>query len=153
MTNPSLTHSHTHTLQGTHRKEIMEGDKDNNNFTINKIEEVELRNWCTSEPSFYIIVSLQFIMFHVANFSSEHWKKSLRTHSSHNFYVIIVRWRESEAHIKLLIDPKLSIKHMALSDAFGRSMRRRKRWFDEYICNTFSVLLEKNKLRRNSQYR
>lgn len=45
-------------------------------------------------------------------------RKRLRAHLSHNFFVIIVLRKDDKVHIKLIIDPKLSIEHMALSEAF-----------------------------------
>lgn len=45
-------------------------------------------------------------------------RKHLRAHLSHNFSVIIVLRKDDKVHIKLIIDPKLSIEHMALTKFF-----------------------------------
>lgn len=53
-------------------------------------------------------------------------RKHLRAHLSHNFSVIIVLRKDDKVHIKLIIDPKLSIEHMALSEVFPLLRRNNK---------------------------
>lgn len=73
-------------------------------------------------------------MFRGGKFSLKALKKHLRTHSSHNFFCQTgalmeskewkseqKREKKGEVRIKLLIDPKLSIKHTALREAFSFS--------------------------------